>query len=112
VRNLRVGKVARLWGADMSRLSFWCKGCGEAHNVTVAGAGPVWGWNGSLDSPTMSPSLLVTYNGDDAGIDGAPPAVCHSFVREGRIEYLGDCTHTLAGRTTDLPEWPLELGGG
>lgn len=33
-----------------------------------------------------------------------PPYVCHSFVRNGRIEYLGDCTHHLKGQTVDLPD--------
>jgi hypothetical protein len=30
---------------------------------------------------------------------------CHSFVREGKIEYLGDCEHYLQGQTVELPEW-------
>jgi hypothetical protein len=32
-------------------------------------------------------------------------SVCHSFVTDGRIQFLGDCTHALAGQTVDLPEW-------
>lgn len=28
--------------------------------------------------------------------------VCHSFVRDGRIEFLGDCTHELAGKSVAL----------
>ena len=32
--------------------------------------------------------------------------VCHSFVTDGRIQFLADCTHALAGQTVDLPEWP------
>lgn len=32
--------------------------------------------------------------------------VCHSFVRAGKIEFLGDCTHALAGQTVALPDWP------
>jgi hypothetical protein len=31
--------------------------------------------------------------------------VCHSFVTDGRIQFLTDCTHAFAGRTVDLPEW-------
>ena len=30
---------------------------------------------------------------------------CHSFVREGRIEFLSDCTHALAGQTVELPDF-------
>lgn len=90
---------------------FWCPGCDSAHRVFVGdGSGPRWGFNGSVDRPTFTPSVLVTYNGPDAGQDHgdgyvAPPAVCHSFVTDGRIQFLGDSTHALAGETVDLPPW-------
>ena len=95
-----------LRSAQDGGLLFWCPGCDGAHRVMVGeGGGPRWGWNGSADRPTFTPSVLVTYNGSDAGQDGAPYAVCHSFVTDGRIAFLGDCTHALAGQTADLPEW-------
>lgn len=28
--------------------------------------------------------------------------VCHSFVFDGEIRFLGDCTHALAGKTVPL----------
>ena len=85
-------------------LMFWCPGCDGSHMVTVGeGAGPRWGYNGNPDAPTFTPSVLVTYNGRDAGVDGAPPAICHSFVTDGGIQFLGDCTHALAGQTVDIP---------
>ena len=28
----------------------------------------------------------------------------HSYVTDGRIQYLSDCTHPLAGQTVDLPD--------
>lgn len=88
-------------------LTFCCPGCNAKHSIQVGSDfGPNWSWNGSLERPTFQPSVLVTYNGADAGRDGAPPAVCHSFVTDGRIQYLGDCTHELAGQTADLPPWP------
>lgn len=34
-----------------------------------------------------------------------PKSVCHSFVRDGQIQYLGDCTHEYAGKTVDLPDF-------
>ncbi|WP_296540048.1 DUF6527 family protein [Rhizorhabdus sp.] len=92
-------------------MAFHCPGCGEQHSCTVGeGSGrPRWGWNGDLDRPTLTPSVLVTYNGPDAGKldeDGfrAPPAICHSFVIDGQIRFLTDSTHALAGQTVDLPE--------
>lgn len=87
-------------------LGFRCPGCASTHYIQHgAEDGPNWSWNGNLEKPTFTPSVLVTYPGKDAGQDGAPPAVCHSFVTDGRIQYLGDCTHVLAGQTVDLPPW-------
>lgn len=91
------------------RLAICCPGCNSHHVINVfADRGPRWTWNNSADRPTFTPSLLVTYNGPDAGMDQsdghrAPPAVCHSFVTDGRIQFLGDCTHHLVGQTVDLP---------
>lgn len=91
---------------DDGRLMFWCPGCDGGHGIQVgAGPGPRWGWNQDVEKPTFTPSILVSYNGANAGIDGAPPAVCHSFVTDGRIQFLGDCTHQLAGQTVDIPDF-------
>ncbi|TIT19905.1 MAG: ammonia monooxygenase [Mesorhizobium sp.] len=92
------------------RLFFWCPGCAEVHVV-----GPSWGFNGDYDRPTFTPSVLVTGHKivkDDNGKwtgdwerDAAGnliPEVCHSFVRDGQIQFLGDCTHALAGQTVKL----------
>lgn len=86
-------------------LAFHCPGCGYVHHVRIAGGPPCWSYNGDPERPTFTPSILVTYNGDDAGIDDAPPAVCHSYVTDGRIRFLSDCTHALAGQTVDLPSF-------
>lgn len=78
-----------------------CPGCGFAHVLNVAAPErPKWTWNGSLALPTLSPSLLVTWPRVGTVADGR----CHSFVRDGRIQFLSDCTHALAGQTVDLPE--------
>lgn len=99
----------RIAGAEW--VFFWCQGCQRRHGARVgvqSSTDPreTWDWNGSLDKPTFTPSILVTYSGADAGRDGAPPARCHSWVADGRIEYLGDSTHAMAGQTVDLPEMP------
>lgn len=60
---------------------------------------PRWTWNGSLDAPTFSPSLLVTW--PQKGIEQR----CHSFITDGKIAFCGDSTHALAGQTIDIPEW-------
>ena len=81
---------------------FHCPGCGYGHPFEVeAPDGKGWTWNGSLEKPTFSPSLLVYGSGTH---DGATPR-CHSFVTDGRIRFLSDCGHSLAGQTVDLPDW-------
>lgn len=110
-------------------LMFWCPGCKHAHQIkTGNGPGPRWGWNGNAEKPTFTPSVLVTgrdftEKGEaeyEAWIDAGSPrleggklhqfesadTVCHTFVTDGRIQFLGDCTHALAGQTVDLPPWP------
>lgn len=74
-------------------LLFFCPGCNRVHPFTV----PRWNWNGSMDKPTFSPSLLC----DGFTVERR----CHSFVREGKIEYLSDCWHELKGKTVEIPDW-------
>lgn len=77
---------------------FRCPGCDDFHVVRIGGSNP-WKYNGNADRPTLEPSVLLHGN------PAAPR--CHSFVRDGKIQFLGDCTHALKGQTVDLPE--LEL---
>lgn len=96
----------KLRSLEGGRVMFWCPGCDGAHQVTIGeGSEPRWGYNGNPEAPTFTPSISVTYNGPDAGVDGAPPAVCHSFVTDGRIQFLADCTHSLAGQTVEIPDF-------
>lgn len=87
------------------QLLFNCPGCKEPHSFNiepgpngVGGNKPVWQFNGDMEKPTFSPSLLVrwTYG------ENREPRVCHSFVTDGMIQFLSDCTHTLAGQTVPL----------
>ena len=74
----------------------------------------MWTWNNDREKPTLSPSILVrstvpiTDEERDrimAGETFEPrPLVCHSYVTDGRIQFLSDCTHALAGQTVDLPD--------
>ena len=103
-------------------LWFRCPGCKEGHLIRHGdGPGPRWTWNGDALRPTFHPSVLVTRE------IWSPPVtpenleqwrqapwqqtkvahICHSFVTDGRMQFLPDCTHELAGQTVDLP--PLDL---
>ena len=73
----------------------WCPGCNEYHVLSSS-----WTFNGDLANPTFSPSLLVRWlQGEDK-----VSVVCHSFIRDGNIQFLDDCTHKLAGQTIELEE--------
>lgn len=117
---MKLGKVNDLpWC-----LAFICPGCKTSHHVHVEGApcGGKWGWNGSFGKPTFTPSILVegskfTEKGEaqyQAWVAGGTcpeqidsiPTRCHSFVENGMIRFLSDCTHELAGQTVPLPELP------
>jgi len=63
---------------------------------------PNWTWNGSVDSPTVKPSILTRGGSDESG--EYTEHVCHSFVNDGRVQFLSDCTHEFAGQTLDLLE--------
>jgi len=81
------------------RLLFFCPGCQFYHEVTVEQGtdykGPVWGWNGDMEKPTFQPSILCNEGNDRH---------CHLFVRDGMIEFLGDCRHALRGQTVEMEE--------
>jgi len=83
-------------------LMFDCPGCGIGHGVWTKSKhhynGAKWSFNGDMEKPTFSPSLLVRFPQDGKEM------VCHSFVRDGKIQFLNDCTHDLAGKTVDLPD--------
>jgi len=81
------------------KLYFDCPGCGMLHAVAVGeGSGPRWTWNGDFVKPTFNPSIRVRWG------EGSDLKICHSFVRGGKIEFCGDCTHEHAGKTLPIPE--------
>lgn len=143
----------------------WCPGCDQRHHFTVelldpdwrrpdGQPEPVWQWDGNLESPTFSPSMLAYYtvhlcdpsehhevcedyehceqkghlilNWDRDTQQEIGPRVyghnlphtadpaygnCHSFLRNGVWEFLGDCAHSLAGQKVPmvpLPDWVVK----
>jgi len=79
-----------------------CPACDEAgleiahvFLTTMQDGSPGWVFNGNLDRPTFTPSMLATTRENR----------CHSFVTDGRIHYLDDCTHAMKGQTIELPEF-------
>lgn len=147
----------------------WCPGCDMLHPFTIEAtpgptgellnSGTTWEWDGNLEAPTFSPSLLVFSSvhlckhelflcpAETGGTceershimgyllpggeviapkvhhrvpEGAKKAMvhsdactqpnrgnCHSFLRQGRWEFLGDSAHKLAGQTVEMIPLPL-----
>jgi len=74
---------------------YMCPGCKYEHAFGLERHQ----FNGDLDNPTVSPSLLCNWNKE---------RVCHSFIRGGMIEFLNDCWHELKGQTVPLQDYPPE----
>jgi hypothetical protein len=99
-------------------VSWWCPGCEEDHEVGIKPGSPHgWEFNGNPARPALQPSVLAlsrrtfideTLEGDalTARENVRQTPMCHSFIRDGFIQYLGDSTHELAGQT--VPMRPIE----
>lgn len=98
-------------GITYKALMFICPGCKEfggtgLHMLPVNSTvkRPSWDWDGNLEKPTLTPSILTGKNS---------PQICHSFLKAGIFEYLSDCTHSLANQhipLPDLPSWITDEG--
>ena len=94
-----------------------CPACGE-HVIAVDTPFPSkkdqWSFNRDMEKPTFSPSLLVRTGKyvDSSIVNGKDEEtlkyieetsyLCHSFIVDGKIQFLSDCSHKFAGQTVDL----------
>jgi hypothetical protein len=93
----------RRFSGSTDGVVFHCPGCDDTHQISLAGP-THWTCEGEPDRPTFWPSLKVTTPtlfSDE---------VCHSFITLGRIAFLPDSTHKLAGQTVEIPDWPHARG--
>jgi hypothetical protein len=51
-----------------------------------------WTWNGDTDKPTLRPSILTQNHLHR----------CHTWVNDGKAQFLDDCSHEQAGKTVEL----------
>jgi len=98
---------------------FYCPGCKTIHAISPK----VHKVTGDLKNPTVSPSVLATsghYMPGNTGTcwcqfdkehpddpSGFKCYRCHSFIKDGKIQFLSDCTHDLKGCTVGLPDIEL-----
>lgn len=112
-----IGKLRRM---SETEIGFRCPGCDEAHVISIAPGR--WTWNGNCGAPTFFPSILArsghyaggwskeacwcTYNAEHADDPaGFTCGICHSYVTDGKIQFLTDSTHALSGQTVEIPNW-------
>jgi len=93
-------------GVRYECLAFVCPGCQSASphgtglhmlpvNTTLKS--PAWQWDGNLEKPTISPSIMTGRGSEHQ---------CHSFLQGGVFNFLSDCTHEFAGQNVPLPDLP------
>lgn len=90
---------AKIWnydGGTYDSLQIKCPACKTSHYMRLRqftnDERPSWVFNGDLDKPSLSPSV----NNKTFG--------CHFFIKDGFIEYCGDCKHELKGKKIELPD--------
>lgn len=77
------------------RYTFFCPGC--RHIITINN-----NWKIDTKTITIKPSILSKHPRPDK-----PDYVCHSFITNGEIKFLCDCTHDLKNKTVPLPEFEM-----
>jgi hypothetical protein len=70
----------------------WCPACDSPHSFDKR-----WTFNGDHERPTFTASMLIH--------ESPGRARCHSMLTDGAWHYLGDCTHPMANKTVDAPDW-------
>ena len=94
-----VKKGGQLW--------HYCPACDDLHSVAIDEPyknGSRWDFDGNVEKPSLSPSVKVTVcRTHDPDFENK---ICHYFLKNGRFEYLSDCTHKLAGMRIPMVEIP------
>jgi hypothetical protein len=111
-----VGQLSNVLRSVEGGHSHWCPGCEQMHVIP-----DTWMFDGNLEKPTFYPSVRTTgkqqifVGGKWTGgwkRDAAGEPVdfyCHYFLHAGQLQFCGDSTHALAGRTVPLPPLPGHL---
>lgn len=101
---MRTKKLYGPQGQDNGSYLIFCPGCRTGHVFDKR-----WTFNGDMEKPTFRASLLVCENAEyRKRSNDRYGHRCHSFVTDGKIQFLNDCTHSMAGKTLDLPDIDAE----
>lgn len=88
------GGLSALLRSTDGKWMWWCPGCECGHWFKTTAPEPTWTWNGSLERPTVTPSIRMMGKIN-----------CHVYLTDGMIQFLGDCQHALAGKTVPMVDW-------
>jgi hypothetical protein len=96
-----MAKIKKLTNQDgtLAHYYFWCPGCKHGHGFDER-----WKFNGDYDKPTFTPSLLVNAHLSEEAKKNPYNKRCHLFMTDGKIRFLGDCEHELAGKTVEMED--------
>lgn len=101
---MKFERIEQINGAP-AVLRFLCPGCktdfvwDQLHTVNES-----WGFNGDVDRPTLTSSVMV--QGVRPNAEGKPaPWICHANITDGKLHFHQDCSHALVGQVIELPEW-------
>lgn len=95
-------------GRHYQALMFICPGCvmkrdksTGLHMLPVSGDVPEnqprWDFDGNMEQPTLSPSILTKTSTN---------FICHSFLQAGVFQFLPDSTHAFSGQQVPIPPLP------
>jgi hypothetical protein len=89
--------------------TFWCPACKEGHDFATRYPNFTnpWQFNGNIEQPIFSPSLLMNRHKTD--YQGCGPR-CHLVLTDGVINYQGDCEHEFAGKAVEMVDIPEGYG--
>lgn len=98
----KIRPVANNFG-EIQGYGFHCPGCKHRHLIYTkeqSPGGAKWIFNGDLEKPNFTPSIFVNPKNHECYVPELHS--CHSFIRDGKIQFLNDCTHESAGQTIEL----------
>jgi hypothetical protein len=91
----------------------WCQGCKCGHVYpTKRINGPNWAFNGNVESPSFTPSMLIFMpprKRQDGSMTGQK-TICHYYLTDGKLAFCGDSPHEFSGKTVSLEPIPEDYG--
>ena len=92
-------KIKEVKNTQPRSFKFICPGCNCEHVFN-----DTWKFNYDFENPTVKPSVLVR---GFLGFKNEEPfyGTCHSYIKNGKIRFLEDCSHDLKNQTVELIEF-------